>query len=51
MVTGDKGVRINWKIGMDIYTLLINAYIITKTYYKAQSSILYFIMTYMGKES
>ena len=53
MVTrGERGLGINWEIGIDIYTLLYIKLITNKDLlYSTGNSIQYSVMTYMGKES
>ena len=49
---GEGGGRINWEIGIDIYTLLYIKYISNKDLlYSTGNSTRYSVMTYMGKES
>ena len=53
MVTrGESGGGINWKIGIDMYTLLYIKQITNKDLlYSTGNSTQYSVMTYMGKES
>ena len=52
MVTRGDGGRINWEIGIDIYTLLYIKYITNKDLLHSTGiSSQYSVMTYMGKES
>ena len=49
---GGKGVGINWKIGIDIYTLLYIKLITNKDLlYSTGNSTQYSVMAYMGKQS
>ena len=48
----EKGGRINWEIGIDIYTLLYIKQITSKDLlYSTGNSSQHSVMTYMGKES
>ena len=51
MVTREKsGGRINWEIGIDVYTLLYIKYVTNKDLLYNTGNSQYSVMTYMGKK-